>query len=183
MAIYNPPPTAVPTVHHTTHEVGGTDSIANVGWTTQPNTFVSDQVISGPSGYARYWLRDTSQPVDQRQFLFQNSSQTLSLATANDAGAPTVNGFQMTRTGNVIIGGTLGQAGVAGNVPRLDAANVFATGAQQFNNVVGIGGAPNTGAGAGDLSVSRSGGTSGAIFFGNGAGARYLFYDGTTFQF
>src|SRR5262252_1451185 len=114
MPIYNPPPTAVPTAHHTTHEVGGADLIANNAWTNQQNTFTVDQKISGnlalgdaalgTTNVARTDLantfasgqffsgsnpnvtwRDTSQAADLKIFDIVNTSQTFVIRTVNDA--------------------------------------------------------------------------------------------------
>lgn len=50
------------------------------------------------------------------------------------------------------------------------------------NNGLGLGVVPNTGANPGDLTVSRSGGASGFVYFGNGSSA-FFGFDGTNWDF
>ena len=140
MPIYNPPPTAVPTAHHTTHEVGGADLIANNAWTNQQNTFTVDQKFSGnlalgaaalgTTNVARtdvvntftadqnltkpspLWnWKDTAAPANAQQFVVYNTSQLLVFDAWTDASGLVARPLQLDRSGNAKVGADVYEKG------------------------------------------------------------------------
>src|SRR4029434_3987060 len=56
----------VPTMHHTTHEPGGSDPLVNAAWTNQANTFTVEQTIAVTTG--RLNLVSTNQVADAKNW-------------------------------------------------------------------------------------------------------------------
>jgi len=126
MAIYNPPPTATPTTHHTTHETGGADALTtvnagivntgtlpdaqlstNIPRLNAANTFTTDQVVSY-AGPARWNFVDTVQAANSRNFVVVNTAQQFYLTAALDnSTGVSPSGLILDRAGNAKIGADL----------------------------------------------------------------------------
>lgn len=93
--------------HHATHEPGGTDAIVGAAWLNQNNIFTGrSQQINGATPFLGF--QDTSQTVDARSFLIQNTANQLVFRAYNDAytvlaATPLI----LDRTGNATVGGNL----------------------------------------------------------------------------
>jgi hypothetical protein len=102
------------------------------------------------------------------------NSQTGTAANATTAAACTGNSATATTAA-----ACSGNSATATTATTATTANALNTANNYQVSSLGVGAAAN--GTAGDITASRSGGTTGVIFFGT-AGNRYLYYDGTTYQ-
>lgn len=98
--------------HHVTHEPGGTDALVNTAWTNLSNTFTKQQFIeyNDPA----IVLRDTTMPVDQKNFRICNATSggKLLFQAVNDAVTALTSGMMtLDRAANLNIGGAFTERG------------------------------------------------------------------------
>lgn len=95
--------------HHATHELGGTDVIANNAWTNVGNVFTAtDQAFVGAGSYVRFRWTDPSQAVGQKSWLLLNYAANLWIGPSTDdlvGWNSTLNFLRIDRAGSLIAGG------------------------------------------------------------------------------
>lgn len=125
------PSGGVPGLHHTTHEIGGTDVIQNVAWTNQPNIFTATpQTIN--ANVPGIVFTDPIAGVDSRYWKIATVGSSgivgyIIMSAVNASGTGSVTGsLTLDRAGNLQVTGSI-TAGTAtgGNVALLNAANTF----------------------------------------------------------
>jgi len=130
MAIYNPPPTAVPTTHHTTHETGGADALttvsaaivnsgtlpdaqlsANVARRDQTNVFTATPhriSVANP----QLIFDDVAQGTDLKRFRVINQTQIFRVDVVDDAVSTVLaTPLSMTRAGSISVGADISEKG------------------------------------------------------------------------
>ena len=149
------PTGVAPSLHKTTHQDGGGDELAldgsqittgtvadarhssNVPLKNTNNTFTAQQIMS--TAQPMVTLIDTSQPADARNFWLWNGLQTLVVQAVSDSGGVVHGQVNISRTGVVTAAGlgttplnatnatsgTLPDARLSANIPKLNVANTF----------------------------------------------------------
>jgi hypothetical protein len=74
-----------------------------------------------------------------------------------------------------------GDSGTGSTVLQLSSAGAGVTGSLGVSTYINVGGGTASTT-AGDITVSRAGGTTGVIFFGNSSQGKYLYFDGTQYN-
>jgi hypothetical protein len=112
--------------HHTTHELGGTDTILNNAWTHVTNSFLANQTIF--KSIPHFQLIDTDQPPDKKVFDIVNTNQGLRIQGLNDDQSTVSGGITISRLGDITANGNIQatgsiQAAGLGTTP-LNASNI-----------------------------------------------------------